>query len=91
MLHDVGTAPTLLTTTKMSFEFRGGIYAWDRLKELKVEQDLVEAVTETIIRHQDLGTTGEISVLGAIVQVATLFGALYRCSTYDCLDMLTAS
>ena len=79
ILHDIGTAPTLLTTTKMSFEFRGGIYVWDLLKELKVEEDLVEGVTEAIIRHQDIGTTGEISALGAIVQVATLFGALYRC------------
>ncbi len=80
MLHDVGTAPTLLTTTKMSFEFRGGIYVWDLLKELKAEEGLVEGVTEAIIRHQDLGTTGEISALGAIVQVATLFGALYQYS-----------
>jgi cyanamide hydratase len=85
MLHDIGTAPTLLTSTKMSFEFLGGIYAWDRLKELKAEKDLVEGVTEAIIRHQDLGTTGEISALGAIVQVATLFGELYRCSAYSCL------
>lgn len=79
ILHDVGTAPTLHTATKMSFEFRGGIFVWDLLKELKAEEGLVEGVTEAIIRHQDLGTTGEISALGAIVQVATLFGALYRC------------
>ena len=84
MLHDIGTASTLLTSTKMSFEFFGGIYAWDRLKELNAEKDLVEAVTEAIIRHQDLGMTGEISALGAIVQVATLFGELYRCSACSC-------
>lgn len=89
LLHDIGTASTLLTTTKMSFEFRGGIYVWDLLKELKAEGDLVEGVTEAIIRHQDIGTTGEISALGAIVQVATLFGTLYQHyshSACDCLD-----
>jgi cyanamide hydratase len=86
ILHDVGTAPTLLTTTKMSFEFRGGIYVWDLLKELKAEEDLVEGVTEAIIRHQDLGTTGEISALGAIIQVATVFGALYQCSSPSVCD-----
>jgi len=88
MLHDIGTAPTLLTTSKMSFDFLGGIYAWDRLKELKAEKDRVEAVAEAIIRHQDLGTTGEISALGAIIQVATLLGALSQCSSPAACDCL---
>ena len=33
-----------------------------------------ESVCEAIIRHQDLGDTGEITSVGGLVQVVTLLG-----------------
>lgn len=32
-----------------------------------------EAVTEAIIRHQDLGSTGKITFLGQLIQLATIY------------------
>jgi len=74
LLHDIGTAEENLLTTHMSFDFYGALVAMDFLKSIGGEKDLVEAVGEAIIRHQDLGTTGEITAVGGLIQVVTVLG-----------------
>ena len=73
LLHDLGTAPTILTTTRMSFEFRGAIEALRYLQSLSSSPDQADAVCEAIIRHQDLGTEGTITFLGQVIQLATIY------------------
>lgn len=57
----------------MSFEFYGGYKALSLLLQLGASKDQAEAVAETIIRHQDLGTVGNITFLGQIIQLATIY------------------
>lgn len=59
----------------MSFEFYGGILALQLLtKELHAPREQAESVAEAVFRHQDLGTEGKITVLGQVLQMATVFG-----------------
>lgn len=74
LLHDIGTAEENLLSTKMSFDFYGAVVAMEFLKGIGAEKDLREAVGEAIIRHQDLGETGEITAVGGLVQVVTVLG-----------------
>ncbi|KXX73110.1 Cyanamide hydratase [Madurella mycetomatis] len=77
LLHDIGTAPANLHSTLLSFEFQGGIIALDLLhKQLGAPQAQAEAVCEAIIRHQDLGTQGTITLLGQLIQLATVYDNL---------------
>ena len=39
-------------------------------------RDQAESVAEAIIRHQDLCTTGKITAMGQLLQLATIFGKL---------------
>ncbi|KAK9368185.1 hypothetical protein V1509DRAFT_624501 [Lipomyces kononenkoae] len=73
LLHDIGTAQENLSATHMSFEFYGGIKALNLLLQLGSTKDQAEAVCETIIRHQDLGTLGNITFLGQVIQLATIY------------------
>lgn len=73
LLHDLGTAPENLAATRMSFEFYGAFKALNLLHNLKCSQDQAEAVAETIIRHQDLGPDGNITFLGQMIQLATIY------------------
>ena len=73
LLHDIGTVPHNISKTQLSFEFQGGIISLDLLKSLKAELSQAEAVCETVIRHQDLGGTGNITTLTAITHFATVF------------------
>ncbi|KAB5577497.1 hypothetical protein GE09DRAFT_1168455 [Coniochaeta sp. 2T2.1] len=75
LLHDIGTTPTHLRATQLSFEFYGGILALNLLQSdpLNAPQSQAEAVAEAIIRHQDIGTVGNITFLGQIIQLATLY------------------
>lgn len=73
-MHDIGTAEENLLSTKMSFDFYGAVVAMEFLKGIGAEKDLREAVGEAIIRHQDLGETGEITAVGGLVQVVTVLG-----------------
>ncbi|CAI4939410.1 CPS_HP_G0031670.mRNA.1.CDS.1 [Saccharomyces cerevisiae] len=56
LLHDIATTDKNMRATKMSF--------------VSI-MDYADAVTEAIIRHQDLTGTGYITTLGLILQVAT--------------------
>lgn len=47
--------------------------ALDLLKSHSAPKAQAENVAETIIRHQDLGTTGTLTRIGALIQLATIF------------------
>ncbi|KAG2736455.1 hypothetical protein G9P44_000545 [Scheffersomyces stipitis] len=72
LLHDIATTDENMRATKMSFEFYGGIIARDLILNKNANQDYAEAVSEAIIRHQDLGESGYITTLGLILQIATI-------------------
>jgi cyanamide hydratase len=73
LLHDIGTIPANQTSTNLSFEFQGGFIALELLKNhLHAAVPQAESVCETIIRHQDLGETGNVSVLTAVIHFATV-------------------
>jgi cyanamide hydratase len=74
MLHDIGTTDENIRSTKMSFEFRGAIIAIDFLRSIGAEKDFVEQVGETIIRHQDVGTTATQTAVGGLIHITTLLG-----------------
>lgn len=73
LLHDIGTTAEHLRATQLSFEFYGGVLALDLVgSQLGAPRSQAEAVAEAIIRHQDIGTAGTITLLGQLVQLATL-------------------
>jgi len=72
-LHDIGVAERFLSTTKMSFEFKGGIISRDLLLKLGGAEDQADGVCEAIIRHQDIFVKGgNITMIGQILQLATI-------------------
>jgi cyanamide hydratase len=74
LLHDIGATSTNIASTHLSFEFWGGIYALNLLQHsLNAPQSQSEAVAEAIIRHQDIRTTGKITFLGQLIQLATIY------------------
>ncbi|PNP82368.1 hypothetical protein FNYG_04285 [Fusarium nygamai] len=73
LLHDIGTTEENITSTRLSFEFQGGIQALDLLNSYGSTKDQAEAVCETVIRHQDFGTEGNITFLGQLIQLATIY------------------
>lgn len=112
MLHDIGTTERNLQSTRLSFEFAGGLLALRVLQDVNVDgdldvnpraaldggdggadvdgdidaeenmdksreiapQDQAESIAEAIMRHQDLRETGKITVLGQLLQLATILG-----------------
>jgi cyanamide hydratase len=58
----------------MSFEFYGGLIVLDVLAKEGAPKAQAESVAEAVIRHQDLGDTGTLTMIGALVQLATIFG-----------------
>ncbi|KAK3687683.1 urea hydro-lyase cyanamide [Podospora appendiculata] len=73
LLHDIGTTHSNLRATQLSFEFYGGLLARELLQtQLESTQSQAEAVCEAIIRHQDLGAVGSITLLGQLIQLATI-------------------
>jgi cyanamide hydratase len=74
LLHDIGTTDKNIVATLMSFEFYGGMIALDVLQKQGSPKAQAESVTEAVIRHQDLGATGTLTQIGALVQLATIFG-----------------
>lgn len=73
LLHDLGTSVENLSATHMSFEFYGAIKALQVLRDAGSTQDQAESICEAIIRHQDLGTEGNITFLGQVIQLATIY------------------
>jgi len=73
LLHDIGTAEKYLTTTKLSFEFKGAIVARDLILSLGGKEDQADSVCDAIIRHQDLFVNGgNITMIGQVLQLATV-------------------
>lgn len=72
LLHDIGTTDTNMSSTQLSFEFQGGFQALNLLIQNGAPQSTAESVCETIIRHQDVGETGNITTLTAVTHFATL-------------------
>jgi len=60
----------------MSFEYYGGMLAHELITKNGGSQDLAEAVTEAIIRHQDFINNGMITTVGQVLQLATILGIL---------------
>ncbi|PHH90126.1 hypothetical protein CDD83_4443 [Cordyceps sp. RAO-2017] len=83
LLHDIGTTDENLAASRMSFEFYGGFRARSLLLDLGAPADQADAVCETIIRHQDLGVDGTITLLGQIIQLATIFDNVGEHPTVD--------
>lgn len=73
LMHDIGTTSENLRATLMSFEFYGGMLAYNLLLEEGAEKAQAEAVMEAIVRHQDVGDTGTITAVGQLLQLATIF------------------
>jgi predicted hydrolase (HD superfamily) len=77
LLHDIGTTDINLRGTRMSFEYYGAFVALDFLKnEAGAPKDQAESVSEAIVRHADLGETGNLTSLGQLIQLSTIFGEL---------------
>jgi cyanamide hydratase len=74
MLHDIGTTDKNITATMMSFEFYGGLITLDLLAKEGAPKAQAESVAEAVMRHQDLGDVGTLTMVGALVQLATIFG-----------------
>lgn len=72
LLHDIGTTDLAMNSTHLSFEFWGGMTAYELLMKNGASKEQAESVCETIIRHQDVGETGNISELTAAIHFATL-------------------
>ena len=83
LLHDIGTAPAYFKTTKMSFEFKGGIVGREFLIKNGAPEDQADQICETVIRHQDIFVEGgNITEIGQIIQLATILGARLQYVTY---------
>ncbi|RDB17633.1 Cyanamide hydratase [Hypsizygus marmoreus] len=73
LLHDIGTAERFLSTTKLSFEFKGAIVARDLILKLGGIEDQADSVCDAIVRHQDIFVKGgNITMIGQILQLATI-------------------
>lgn len=88
LLHDIGTTDKNMAATKMSFEFYGGFIARDVVQEKSGSQDYAEAVSEAVIRHQDLGESGYITTLGLIIQISTILDNVGKHTQYIHKDTL---
>ncbi|KAF2154715.1 urea hydro-lyase/cyanamide hydratase [Myriangium duriaei CBS 260.36] len=74
MLHDIGTSPEFLSSTKLSFEFWGGYHALEILQDgdSKAPKEQAESVAEAIIRHQDVQDKGSITLVTRLIHMGTL-------------------
>jgi len=77
MLHDIGTTEENIKGTLMSFEFYGAFIALEELQKgeggAAAPKAQAEGVAEAIIRHQDIRDVGKITIVGQLVQLATIF------------------
>lgn len=78
MLHDIGTTPEHMTSTKLSYEFWAGYHALNILQDATGEgvavacREQAESIAEAIIRHQDVQDKGSISLLTRLIHMGTL-------------------
>lgn len=85
LLHDIGTIPEHISSTKLSYEFWAGYHALDVLQHASAigphgsdeegsiaSREQAESVAEAIIRHQDVQDKGRISLLTRLIHMGTL-------------------
>ncbi|KAG0292095.1 hypothetical protein BGZ96_004546 [Linnemannia gamsii] len=80
MLHDIGTTPEHIKSTRLSYEFWAGYHALDLLQDTRIsgggdgvaERDQAESIAEAIIRHQDVQPLGQITLLTRLIHWGTL-------------------
>ena len=85
ILHDIGTTPEHISSTKLSYEFWAGFHALEILQDASTtgqhgadEVDSIatkvqaESVAEAIIRHQDVQDKGKITLLTRLIHMGTL-------------------
>ncbi|KAF2666139.1 cyanamide hydratase, partial [Microthyrium microscopicum] len=75
MLHDIGTAPQNIKSTRLSFELWGAIKARELLPTFGAHEDQADLVAEVINRHQDLGEHGAAPAVLGLIYFGTLFDA----------------
>ncbi|XWX01592.1 hypothetical protein V2A60_009620 [Cordyceps javanica] len=73
LLHDLGATEANMRATRMSFDLYGGVRALSVLESAGAAPDQAAAVCECVLRHQDLGAEGAITLLGQLVQLATVY------------------
>jgi cyanamide hydratase len=74
LLHDIGTVPETIKSTRMSFELWGAVHALQLLPSFGASKDQAECVAEVVNRHQDLGDTGMAPLVLGLIYFATIFG-----------------
>lgn len=84
LLHDIGTTPEHISSTKLSYEFWAGYHALDILQDVNAtaphdgdgsgvaSREQAESMAEAIIRHQDVQDKGYISLLTRLIHMGTL-------------------
>lgn len=84
LLHDIGTTPDHIGSTKLSYEFWAGYHALDILQDVEAtapyggegggvaSREQAESIAEAIIRHQDVQDKGSISLLTRLIHLGTL-------------------
>jgi cyanamide hydratase family protein with HD domain len=77
VLHDIGTAPANIGSTRLSFELWGAVEALRVLPAMGASADQAELVAEVISRHQDLGDTGRAPAVLGLIYFATIFGEVF--------------
>jgi len=88
LLHDIGLADAFHLTTKMSFEFKGGIVAREFLLKHGASEEQADSVCEAIILHQDIWVKGgNIHQNGMMIIFSTLFDNAGKFA--DCVDPVT--
>ncbi|KAL1872774.1 hypothetical protein VTK73DRAFT_1380 [Phialemonium thermophilum] len=80
LLHDIGTAPSNLRSSFLSFEFPGSILALNLLQNSEstngaaaCPRPQAESVAEAILRHQDIGARGAVTFLTQLLPLATIY------------------
>jgi len=85
LLHDIGTTPEHISSTKLSYEFWAGYHALDILQDTSAtaphggheasgvaSREQAESIAEAIVRHQDVQDKGRISLLTRLIHMGTL-------------------
>jgi cyanamide hydratase len=74
MLHDIGTVPENIKSTRLTFELWGSIHVLQLLPSFGASKDQAECVAEVINRYQDLGDIGMAPLVLGLIYFATIFG-----------------
>ena len=74
LLHYIGTTAWNMRITRMSFEYFSAMEANHVLRIANAGVSQRESVVEAIIRVHDLGKSGTMTMLTAVLQLATFFG-----------------